>query len=49
MDFGFTQDQELLKSSVASFVDREVIPAASRIDEEGRFCADIVEVAYGMR
>ncbi len=45
MDFGFTQDQELLKSSVASFVDREVIPAAARIDEEGRFPGELFRKA----
>ncbi len=37
VDFRLTEEQELLKSSVADFVDQEVIPAAAGIDEEGRF------------
>jgi len=37
MDFTFTEQQELLRRSVADFVDREVVPAAALIDEEGRF------------
>ncbi len=37
MDFRFTEEQELLRTSVADFVDREVIPLAAQIDEEGRF------------
>jgi alkylation response protein AidB-like acyl-CoA dehydrogenase len=37
MDFRLTEEQELLKSSVADFVEQEVIPAAAAIDEEGRF------------
>jgi len=41
MDFRFTEEQELLRSSVADFVDREVIPLAAQIDEEGRFPAEL--------
>ncbi|HEM61627.1 MAG TPA: acyl-CoA dehydrogenase, partial [Chloroflexi bacterium] len=37
MDFTFTEQQELLRRSVADFVDREVVPTAALIDEEGRF------------
>ena len=37
MDFRLTEEQGLLKSSVADFVEQEVIPAAAAIDEEGRF------------
>ncbi|TKJ31477.1 MAG: acyl-CoA dehydrogenase [Chloroflexi bacterium B3_Chlor] len=37
MDFRFTEEQELLRSSVADFVDKEVVPSAAQIDEEGRF------------
>lgn len=37
VDFRLTEEQELLKSSVADFVDQEVIPAAAGIDEEGQF------------
>jgi len=37
MDFEFTPEQKLLKDTVARFVDKEVIPLASEIDEEERF------------
>lgn len=37
VDFRLTEEQEFLESSMASFVDREVIRAAAGIDEEGRF------------
>lgn len=37
MDFSFSEQQELLKGSVADFVDREVAPVAGQIDEEGQF------------
>jgi alkylation response protein AidB-like acyl-CoA dehydrogenase len=41
MDFRFTEEQELLRSGVADFVNREVIPAAAQIDEEGRFPVEL--------
>lgn len=37
MDLSFSEEQELLRRSVADFVDRKVVPAAARIDEEGQF------------
>ncbi len=37
MDFSFSEEQELLRRGVADFVDAEVVPAATRIDEEGQF------------
>jgi len=37
VDLSFSEEQELLRRSVADFVDREVVPAAARIDEEGQF------------
>ncbi|NIN66740.1 MAG: acyl-CoA dehydrogenase [Anaerolineae bacterium] len=37
MDFRLTDEQELVRSSVADFVEQEVIPAAAAVDEEGRF------------
>jgi butyryl-CoA dehydrogenase len=37
VDFSFSEEQELLRRSVADFVDGEVVPAAARIDEEGQF------------
>jgi butyryl-CoA dehydrogenase len=37
VDFSFSEEQELLRRSVADFVDGEVVPVAARIDEEGQF------------
>ena len=37
MEFQLSEEQELFRSSVAEFVDKEVIPVAARIDEEGQF------------
>jgi butyryl-CoA dehydrogenase len=37
VDFSFSEQQELLRRSIAEFVDQEVVPAAARIDEEGQF------------
>jgi alkylation response protein AidB-like acyl-CoA dehydrogenase len=39
MDFSFSEQQELLRRSISEFVDKEVAPAAARIDEEGQFPA----------
>jgi butyryl-CoA dehydrogenase len=41
MDFRFTEEQELLRSSIADCVDGEVIPLAAQMDEEGRFPAEL--------
>lgn len=37
MDFEFTEEQKMLKVTVARFVDNDVIPLAAEIDEEERF------------
>ncbi len=37
MDFELTQEERMLKSTVARFVDKEVIPLAPEIDEQERF------------
>ena len=37
MDFELTEEQRMLKETVARFVDREVIPLAPEIDEQERF------------
>ena len=37
MDFELTEEQKLLKETVAKFVDREVVPRAPEVDEDGRF------------
>ncbi len=37
MDFELTQEEQMLKDTVARFVDREVIPLAPEIDDQERF------------
>lgn len=37
MDFELTEDQRMLKETVARFVDDQVVPRAARLDEEERF------------
>jgi len=37
MDFELTEEEQMLKDTVARFVDREVIPLAPEIDEQERF------------
>ena len=37
MDFEFTEEQRMLKTQVARFIDSQVIPLAPVIDEEERF------------
>lgn len=41
MNFDFTKEQELLRGSLADFVNREVIPVAREMDEEGQFPFDL--------
>jgi alkylation response protein AidB-like acyl-CoA dehydrogenase len=41
MDFSLTEQQELLRRSVAEFVDREVVPQAPLLDEEARFPSEL--------
>ncbi len=48
MDFSFSEQQELLRRSVADFVDKEVVPAAAQVDEEGRFPRELFEEAAGL-
>ena len=45
MDFSFSEQQELLRRSISEFVDKEVAPAAARIDEEGQFPALLFQKA----
>jgi butyryl-CoA dehydrogenase len=45
VDFSFSEQQELLRRSIAGFVDQEVVPAAARIDEEGQFPAALFQKA----
>ncbi len=37
MDFELTQEQSMLKETVARFVDKEVIPRAPEVDADGKF------------
>ncbi|MBC8177338.1 MAG: acyl-CoA dehydrogenase family protein [Deltaproteobacteria bacterium] len=37
MDFELTEEQKMLKETVAKFVERDIIPLAAEIDEEERF------------
>lgn len=37
MDFELTSEQKMLKDTVSKFVDKEVIPRAPEIDEDGKF------------
>jgi alkylation response protein AidB-like acyl-CoA dehydrogenase len=37
MDFQLSEEQELFRRSVAEFVDKEVVPVAAKVDEEGQF------------
>jgi alkylation response protein AidB-like acyl-CoA dehydrogenase len=48
MDFSFSEQQELLRRSVADFVDREVVPVAAQIDEEGKFPRGLFEKAAAL-
>ena len=48
MDFSFSEQQELLRRSVADFVDREVVPVAAQVDEEGMFPRGLFEKAAGL-
>jgi alkylation response protein AidB-like acyl-CoA dehydrogenase len=41
MNFQFSEEQELFRRSVAEFVDKEVIPVAAKVDEEGQFPTEL--------
>ena len=43
MDFQPSEEQELFRRSVAEFVDKEVIPVAAPIDEEGQFPTELFQ------
>jgi alkylation response protein AidB-like acyl-CoA dehydrogenase len=45
VDFFISEEQELLRRSVADFVDKEVVPSAALVDEEARFPAELFEKA----
>ena len=37
MNFEFTEEQKMLRQTVRSFVDKEIIPHIQKWDEEGQF------------
>jgi alkylation response protein AidB-like acyl-CoA dehydrogenase len=39
MDFEFTEEQKMLQATLRDFAEKELVPAASRIDREGAFPA----------
>lgn len=43
MDFQLSEEQEMLKSSVRSFVDKEIMPHISKWDQEGSFDPAIMD------
>ena len=43
MDFQLSEEQELFRRSVAEFVDKEVVPVAAEIDEEGQFPTELFQ------
>jgi len=43
MDFSLTPEQQQIRDMVAEFVDEEVVPRASEIDETDEFPWDLVE------
>ena len=43
MHFQLSEGQELFRRSVAEFVDKEVVPVAARIDEEGQFPTELFQ------
>ncbi|MEA3557985.1 MAG: acyl-CoA dehydrogenase family protein [Candidatus Thermoplasmatota archaeon] len=42
MDFGHTQEQNMLRNMVREFAQREIIPVARKIDEEGKLPMEII-------
>ncbi len=43
MDFGLTEEQQLIQRTARDFATKEVLPRAAKIDEEHRFPADLVK------
>jgi alkylation response protein AidB-like acyl-CoA dehydrogenase len=43
MNFQLNEEQELFRRSVAEFVDKEVVPVAAKIDEEGQFPTELFQ------
>ena len=43
MNFQFSEEQQLFRRSVAEFVDKEIVPVAAQIDEEGQFPTELFQ------
>jgi alkylation response protein AidB-like acyl-CoA dehydrogenase len=43
MNFQFSEEQQLFRRSVAEFVDKEIVPVAAKIDEEGQFPTELFQ------
>lgn len=43
MNFDFTEEQELLRKTVRSFVDKEIMPYIGEWDTKGYFNSDIIK------
>ena len=43
MDFGLTEDQQMVRDMARGFVEREVKPVASRLDREGSYPSELVK------
>ena len=48
MDFAFTEDQELLRSTVREFAEREIAPGVMELDEKQEFPHEILKKAGEM-
>jgi alkylation response protein AidB-like acyl-CoA dehydrogenase len=43
MNFQLSEEQQLFRRSVAEFVDKEIVPLAAKIDEEGQFPTELFQ------
>jgi alkylation response protein AidB-like acyl-CoA dehydrogenase len=48
MDFDLTEEQKMLQSTFRNFADKEIAPAAKRIDESGQFPAAEIQKMVGL-
>ena len=48
MDFGLSEEQELLRGNVREFAEAEIKPLARELDETGRYPRDILKKAAGL-
>lgn len=48
MDLGLTSEQRQIRDTVSTFVDKEIIPVASEIDETDQFPAELIDKMGGL-